>query len=250
MKSVSNFFVVGAQRSGSTYLYNLLAQHPEIAMAQPVRPEPKYFLSKTGDKVDLQDYVQCHFSDAVGGQHVFGEKSTSYYESASAADCIRVSLPEAKIIFILRDPVLRAISNYYFSLNHGLERRTLQEVFIDKIPSPSLEGRTLSVDPFDYLGRGEYHRFVSMYQARFPVSQVFICTLEQLRCDDSELFRLFGFLGVDPSFRPDNRQKVVNDSKKDTPVSTDIIAALTHYYRDHNEALANLTGLDLSVWSK
>ncbi|WP_330114621.1 sulfotransferase [Pseudomonas sp. JS3066] len=250
MKSVSNFIVVGAQRSGSTYLYNLLAQHPEIAMAQPVRPEPKYFLNRAVNEVDLDGYFGTYFSAANESQHVLGEKSTSYYEVPAAADCIRAALPGTKIIFILRDPVHRAISNYYFSLNHGLETRTLEEVFIDDAPAPSLEGRTLSVNPFDYLGRGEYHRFVTIYQDRFPADQIFICTLEQLRVDDAELTRLYGFLGIDTTFRPENRQKVVNDSKKIAPVPAQVIEKLTGYYRDHNEKLAELTGLDLSAWVK
>lgn len=249
MKSWSNFIVVGAQRSGSTYLYNLLAQHPDIAMAQPIRPEPKYFLNRTADEVDLDAYVSQFFADAKDGQ-MLGEKSTSYYESPAAADCIRASLPGAKIIFILRDPVHRALSNYYFSLNHGLETRTLQEVFIDNAPAPSLEGRTLSVNPFDYCGRGEYHRFVAIYQERFPLQQIFICTLEQLSVDDEELTRLYTFLGVNAAFRPENREKVVNDSKKEAPVSAQVIDKLVAHYRAHNEKLAQLTELDLGAWLK
>ena len=42
--SDNQFFIVGAQRSGSTYLYNLLDGHPDVCMAKHVRPEPKYFL--------------------------------------------------------------------------------------------------------------------------------------------------------------------------------------------------------------
>jgi len=41
-----HFFVVGAQRSGTTYLYNVLDEHPQIFMAKPVRPEPKFFFPK------------------------------------------------------------------------------------------------------------------------------------------------------------------------------------------------------------
>ena len=43
---MNNLFIVGAQRSGSTYLYNLLDGHPEVSMIRPARPEPKFFLSQ------------------------------------------------------------------------------------------------------------------------------------------------------------------------------------------------------------
>jgi hypothetical protein len=42
-----HFFIVGAQRSGTTYLYHLLSEHPSINMATPVWPEPKFFLIDT-----------------------------------------------------------------------------------------------------------------------------------------------------------------------------------------------------------
>ena len=47
MNDNNNFFIVGAQRSGTTWLYRMLQQHPQIALAEPCSPEAKYFLQPT-----------------------------------------------------------------------------------------------------------------------------------------------------------------------------------------------------------
>ena len=74
-----HFLVVGAQRSGTTWLHDRLAGHPGIAMARPATPEPKVFLSR--EPVDADDY-RARFFGHAGPDALLGEKSTSYLESA------------------------------------------------------------------------------------------------------------------------------------------------------------------------
>src|SRR5712691_8572726 len=109
---VDHFVIVGAQRCGTTYLYRLLDEHPEIEMAKPLRPEPKFFLDDDRFPLGLSYYESQFFSEA--GPRVRGEKSTSYIESDVAAQRIKATLPGAPMVAVLRDPVERAISNYRF----------------------------------------------------------------------------------------------------------------------------------------
>ena len=119
-----HFFIAGAQRSATTYLYRMLEQHPDITLAQPVRPEPKYFI-RDGFSGDLEAYHREFFDQA--GTPWFGEKSTSYIEHPVAAERIARCLPDAVIFFMLRDPVERALSNYRFSVMNGLESLPLAQ---------------------------------------------------------------------------------------------------------------------------
>jgi hypothetical protein len=80
-----HFFIIGAQRTGTTYLYHLLAEHPEIEMAQPLKPEPKYFLIDSLFAQGLETYQTRYFS-GKSGVWLRGEKSTSYIESEKAAE--------------------------------------------------------------------------------------------------------------------------------------------------------------------
>jgi hypothetical protein len=114
----NQFFIVGAQRSGTTYLYNILDEHPEICMAQPVKPEPKYFLNKKLLDINIDEYYKMYYYENKKIK-IYGEKSTSYYENEEVAKSIALTFPLTKIIFILANPVDRAISNYKFSVQNG-----------------------------------------------------------------------------------------------------------------------------------
>ncbi len=84
MATSEHFFIVGAQRSGTTYLYRTLDEHPEIEMAKPVRPEPKFFLQGDLSAYTHDDYLGLFFGNKAGAK-LRGEKSTSYIESEHAA---------------------------------------------------------------------------------------------------------------------------------------------------------------------
>ena len=74
-----HFFIVGAQRSGTSYLYRVLDEHPKICMSKPMRPEPKYFIDKDVSDIDLSDYYEEYFHECDSAVEVYGEKSTTYY---------------------------------------------------------------------------------------------------------------------------------------------------------------------------
>src|SRR5689334_22661946 len=89
-------------------------------MAKPVKPEPKFFLVDHLYARGLEYYAGTWFA-AAGEAQVAGEKSTDYLESAAAAARIARDLPRVKLVFILREPVERAYSNYLWSKMNGLE---------------------------------------------------------------------------------------------------------------------------------
>src|SRR5206468_3542937 len=117
------FVIIGAQRCGTTYLTQLLDEHPEIEMAKPLRPEPKFFLDYEQFARGAEYYDARYFSDAAA--RVRGEKSTSYIEHDVAVRRIVALFPEATIVAVVRDPVARAVSNHRFSTAEGAESRPL-----------------------------------------------------------------------------------------------------------------------------
>jgi hypothetical protein len=241
-----HFVIVGAQRSGTTYLYGLLDEHPEIEMAKPLRPEPKFFLDYDRYALGLDAYESQLFSDP--GARVRGEKSTSYIESEVAARRISAMLPEAVVIVVIRDPVHRAMSNYRFTLQQGVE---------DLGPADALhraasgvrawDRERFSVSPFDYLARGRYVDYLERLAAHAARDRIQVLVFEELVSDPSVVATLFDRLGVDPTFRPAGVDMVVNasdDTDRGVPDPA-LEAWMREYFREPNERLETFLGRPL-----
>src|SRR5208283_527610 len=82
-----DFIIAGAPRSGTTWLYVLARRHPQLAMAEPMVPEPKFFLVDELWRRGLA-YYSANWFDPLPAGRVLGEKSTNYLESAEAAERI------------------------------------------------------------------------------------------------------------------------------------------------------------------
>jgi hypothetical protein len=121
-----DFIIAGAPRSGTTWLYHLLDRHPDVYMAKPVAPEPKFFLVDELYARGIEYYSRQWFADAPAGK-LAGEKSTNYLESPAAAERIAAHLPRVKLVFILREPAARAYSNYCWSRMNGLEDKSFAD---------------------------------------------------------------------------------------------------------------------------
>jgi hypothetical protein len=242
-----NFFIIGAQRSGTTWLYHLLDEHPEIFMAKPVRPEPKFFLDPLA-ATDKVNYLSKYFADAKVYQ-LLGEKGTSYIESPASGERMISMFPDAKIILMLRNPVERAISNYQFTVANGLETRSLVQVFLDLLPAPS-SPITSSVSPFAYLERGLYTHFLPPWHALFgPRLKVII--FEEIRSDQRALKDLYNWLNVKETFLPVRFDSKVNQST--APVleteKKEVVAFLKEYYASSIKELETWLGRKIPDWN-
>jgi len=238
------FAIVGAQRSGTTWLYKMLDAHPEIEMAKPLYPEPKFFISdkcKLGKDYYLSTYYTNHDSKTLG------EKSTSYIEFPEKIMLMQQMFENVKLLLMLRNPVDRAISNYMFSIKHGLENRTMEEVFIDKKPPPQLD-KKISVSPFDYLSRGKYIKYINAFYEYCDKSMLKICLFEEMTSNREALADVYRFLDVDASFQPAEFHQQVNESKRPSNVPENVISTLYDYYYPFNQQLQQI--VNISKWLK
>jgi hypothetical protein len=244
-----HFVIAGAQRSGTTYLRTLLEQHPDICMAKPVRPEPKFFLDDDAVALGYDTYLARYFAHCEG-QALLGEKSTSYIEREDAIPRIRSVLPAAQIVFVLRDPVLRAYSNWRFTRSHGLEPLTFPEALRAEDARLSQWDRThFSVSPYAYATRGHYARYLDSWVQQFPREQIAIVTTEGLTGNDRVRQEVLRRLGVAPGPLPSPSARVnasADDGTGDMP--DDVRIALRERYREDSRRLSDEWGVDTSPW--
>jgi len=175
------FFIAGAAKSGSSSLYYYLGKHPDIYMSK--KKEIGFFSNLFNEK-DVEWY-QSHF-DFNYAAKIYGEATVEYMVHDNAPLRIKKIFPDAKIIFILRDPIERAVSHYWHRVKMGIEKRTLDEV-IDSDMKDNY--------PVKY---SLYYKYISRYFDVFDEKQVLILRTEDLYADfNVEMKKIFDFLGLD-----------------------------------------------------
>ncbi|MCB0402130.1 MAG: sulfotransferase [Flavobacteriales bacterium] len=235
-------FIIGAQRCGTTFLYKLLDAHPQIALAKPIRPEPKHFLNVEEYNQGRVFYESKYFSMLDHQVKVIGEKATSYIEYPDVAKRIKDYYPGAKVLLVLRNPVDRAISNYLFSKENGLETRTAEEVFLENCPPPELS-KSVSVNPFEYLKRGQYMEYIPHFWSEFGENMKIIL-FEELFLLPQTYIEICRFLSVDPDLAGVPEKGKINESKSEleTVKLNEIRAKLAAHYQPYNEDLEAFLG--------
>ncbi len=237
--------LVGAQRCGTTYLGAALDAHPQITLARPSRPEPKVWSDAELAARGHESYDATWFAHA-GRERLLLDKSTSYLEDPEAPARAASALGEPHVVVVLRDPVARAVSNWRFSTDHGLETRGLEEALrADLTGDQPWDPATTSVSPFAYVRRGRYAEHLAPWTSVFPGS-THVVLLEELLADPEVLAGLVAALGVDPALTPEPARAPVNQSSTGSPVlGEELRGTLEEYYEASDAALADMLGRKL-----
>jgi hypothetical protein len=242
----------GAPRSGTTFLCELLAKHPQVYVAQPYIPEPKVCMTPhpAGDSGLLSRYASF-FAEAPP-QSTRVEKTSYYFENAEARERLTRLLPQARFVFILREPVARAYSNWSRTRSQGLEKLPFEEAIeLDERSRPvPLPSDRAYARPFDYLIRGQYGTFAQAWiDAVGPSRVAFYLFEEAIAAPKSFVHNLQRFVGVEPL--PWSRISIgrINAGENDARTIDAVLAArLRRRFAPDVEHLARLTGLDVSIW--
>jgi hypothetical protein len=233
-------------------LYWLLDRHPDVYMARPVTPEPKFFLVDHLYAQGLRHYAETWFA-AAGDAAMAGEKSTDYLESAAAARRIAHDLPRVKLVFILREPAGRAYSNYLWTRMNGLETEDFATALrLEEQRERDLPERLKFARPFSYFSRGLYADLLAPYFEHFSRNQILVLRFEDVTSRPMVVAeRLHRFLGV--RARPDDTAGigVINPSEKDGATFDEGISReLRARYAEPNRRLASMIGSDFETWSE
>jgi len=217
--TLPNFFVIGAQKAGTTSLYHYLAQHPQIYMS-PVK-EPYFFdheLSSDGEVVNGKsgrpDQKNTRFSNieeyralfhGAGSESAIGEASTPYIYVPGTAERIKKYVPDARVIAVLRNPADRAYSAFLHALRIGMEPLT---DFGRALQEEEYRVRHNWHPALHYRNRGFYYEQLKRHYEVFGQERIGVWLYEDLRKDPVGVARsIFHFLGVDDAFVPDTSSK-------------------------------------------
>ncbi len=248
---VPTFIIGGAPRSGTTLLCHLLDRHPDVFIMKPYIPEPKVFFMPTTGTIEeyLRRYAEG-LADA-GAAHALGEKTSNYLENEHVPQRMADTLGSVRLLFIVREPVQRAYSNYLWSRRNGLETLSFEEAIRLEGTRPNPLGPMREhARPFDYLIRGRYATFANRYYTRFGRDTVKFVLYEDLERRPTDIMRdVQEFIEVDPIEIDAQALGRINEAR-DTgePLDRRTESVLRERMAAEVRRFAELTGLDLAPW--
>jgi hypothetical protein len=253
-----DFVGVGVQRAGSTWVSHVLRQHPQVWMQ---RKEISFF---TRHYHRGWDWYEGHFADRRG--RAAGEFSVNYFYAPrpdstrrefypwwnprrklqfwrrlpSPRDALAQRYPGLRVFVVLRNPVDRAWSHYwYWRARRTRPRRRL-------VPKRLAPFERMFRDDGRWIAtQGCYADHLAHWRQAFPDLGVFF--YDDLRERPAELARaLYRFVGVDPGFVPKTDERI--NARSYEPMPGELRRQLTLHYREQVERLQRMVGRDLSAW--
>jgi hypothetical protein len=185
-----NFIYIGTNKAGSTWLYDVLARHPDVYMAPG---KGLYFFSKHYERG--LDWYRGHFEE-VGDERIVGEVSHSYMYSDDVWKRIAEMDPEIRLMVCLREPVDRAFADYLDGVKNGLIHGDF-ETELEREP------------PF--LQRSHYSRYLAPYVEQFGLDSIHVAVFDELSADPNAYAKkIFAFLGIEElDLAPAQREKMM-----------------------------------------
>ena len=250
MRTLPDFLILGAQKAGTTTVYDNLVRHPAVA---PCDIKEVHFFDRNWNRG--QNWYRGHFpmererarARAAGQARLTGEGSPYYLFHPHVPGRVKALCPHARLIVVLRNPVERAYSHYQHEKRKGREPLDFEAAIAAEADRLLSETARLQSDPsyqsfahqhYSYQARGHYAEQLEAWFYLFPREQFIILESSDLNHRFSETFaRLYQFLGLPAHDLPQPRRSNVGSYEKMSDAARD---HLTAYFRPHNQRLEDL----------
>jgi hypothetical protein len=237
---------IGAQRSGTTSLFQYLGAHPSVV--RPVVKEIHYLTDRfhRGER-----WYRAHFPRA--GRSVLTYEATPYYLFHPLAPArARQTMPAVRVVVLFRNPVDRAYSHYVHSVQRGFETLSFEDALAAEPVRLEGEAERLAADPdyrsvehrvFSYAARGQYASQLQRWFDHFPPEQVLPIRSEDLYADPArEVRRVLEFVGLPDGPPPRFVVHAKGPSGGAPPPPADIRRQLEREFAPHNRRLEEMLG--------
>lgn len=256
--NLPNAFLAGCTKCASTWLWNCFVEHPEIYA--PTKLDRINFFSIHYHK-GFEWYKQ--FFNDFNGEKIILDPTPEYIKDPLAPERIHKFRPDAKFIFVLRNPINRAYSLWWHQKRKGRINYNFNDV---------LERKQIGSFPLydDWVVSGFYMHWLQGFLHLFPRENIKLMIYEDLEIDAGQFIQeVFDFLNVDKAFVPSiiNTRVNVGKRKKTAPSLTESVKRLIkptdeyesgmdehirnelrQIFEPHNQQLGDFLERDLSFW--
>lgn len=244
-----DFVIIGVNKAGTTSLEKYISEHPQVI--SPLEKEVNFFSHYFNCGLP---WYQSYFAPEIEGQKfVTGDATPCYMMFPESDQRLFTSLPNAKLIVLLRNPVDRTLSHYYDIVRAGYEKRSLEEAIyleieaINNAPEETLIDGSYFKQSWNYLFNSLYVYALKRWMSLFPREQFLIIKSEDLYANSAAVVQqIFQFLGL-PEHQLKSYPKHLPGKYKSKP-SDEIRQTLSEYFKPHNEQLEDFLGVQFN-WS-
>lgn len=237
-----SFLIAGAQKGGTTALFDYLTEYPDIALADE---KELHFFDDEGQDWAAPDYAAYHARFPAADGRPCGEATPIYTYWPNSLERICAYNPAMKLIVVLRDPVQRAWSHWRMEYARGPETEPFAWCIREG------RQRLFAAEPwghhreFSYVERGFYGEQVERLLGLFPRKQLLFLRSDDLRRDPAAVLgRVRAFLGLPDAQTPLPREVHVGEVMAyPSELTTADVEHLRRVYAADAERLAALTGI-------
>jgi sulfotransferase family protein len=253
VRTLPDFLIIGAQKSGTTFLYQLLVQHPHV---KPAFAKEVHYFDLNFRKGD--NWYRSYFplQKRNSSTYITGEASPYYLFHPHAPRRASAVVPDAKLVVLLRNPIDRAYSHYQHQVKRvGGEAREMlpfeEAVEAEEKILPGEVDKMLQNESYassghrtrSYLSRGIYIDQLLLWSSFFRREQMLVLKSEDLFNDTTNaLERVLDLLEI-PHWAPEAYS--IPNKREYAGVSPLMRQRLNEYYKPHNQRLYEYLGVDL-----
>jgi Sulfotransferase domain len=261
LRLLPDFIIIGAQKGGTTSLYHYLAQHPSVAPA--LKKEVHFFDSNFSKglrwyRAQFSSSFYRYYAKNVWRRDLItGEASPYYILHPQTPKRVFETVPEAKLIVLLRSPVDRAYSHYQHNVRKRREPLSFEEAI--KAEPDRLRGEcekmladenyvSFNHSKYSYLARGIYLDQLKMWLNFFPREQLLVLKSEDFFANPAVIYRqVLEFLNL-PDWELKTYETYFAGCYR-TTMAPSTRKYLVDYFAPHNQRLYQYLGMDWG-WDK
>lgn len=190
--------IAGVQKAATTSLKNYIGEHPDVVTHST--PEFGYFSIDSEYRLPFNELLNKYKIEDIAQKKLL-VKNVDIVFFEEHISRVKEHNPNAKIILVLRNPVSRAYSAYWFARRRGWEKiETFEEAIL---PNPNRFSDKLHISNVSYLEKGNYVIQIETLYKYFSKQQVLILLQEDLKDNAvATMKRVFDFCELDNSFQP------------------------------------------------
>lgn len=205
-----NTFLIGVQKAGTTTLNNWLSQHPQVYGYNSLKDIPLFVKFPQAEALNKRLLLE---TPAYNQQAIVLHSAVNYIFYSPLLQQLAQKQSEAKLILILRNPVSRAISSYFYFKKMLRENRDIETALLYQ-PKKKFE-ITRDNNDFTYIEHGFYYEQVKNCLDLFSRQQLLVLDYDDLKNKPVELLKtVFNFLHIDEDFQPNLEAKNITGELK------------------------------------